>query len=65
MASGSQDQTIKLWDVETNKSTTALFQHKGTMQSFIQLADDRFPSGFSDKTIQNLGLLLKQKIDEN
>ena len=49
LASGSGDETIKIWDVATSGCVMTLEGHEGTMFSLAVLEDSRLASGSGDK----------------
>ena len=51
-ASASMDYTIKIWDLNTNKSIYTLKEHSGSVNSVIQLQDGRIASASFDKSIR-------------
>jgi WD40 repeat protein len=52
LASGSQDNTIRLWDMSTGAETAALEGHTGSVNALCPLANGRLASGSDDKTIR-------------
>lgn len=51
LASGSEDNTIKLWDVSSGSSVTTLSGHTSVVVSLVVLPDGRLASGSYDNTI--------------
>ena len=51
LASGSDDSTIRLWDVASGAETARLEGHRGTISSLCVLADGRLASGSWDGKI--------------
>jgi WD40 repeat protein len=52
LASGSDDNTIRLWDVKTGAETARLEGHSGSVKTMCVLPDGRLASGSSDNTIR-------------
>ena len=52
LASGSDDRTIKLWDLNTGKTLTTLEGHKGYVTSVSFGANGVLASGGADTTIK-------------
>jgi len=52
LASGSHDNTIRVWDVATGAETARLKGHAGWVLALCQLEDGRLASGFLDGTIR-------------
>ncbi len=53
LASGSYDQTIKLWNVQTGKLLQSLSLHSGPVRSVAFSSDKRYlASGGDDKAIK-------------
>src|ERR1700733_14885775 len=52
LASGSDDGTLRLWDVPTGAATASLKGHHGKVSSLCLLPDGRLASGSDDGTIQ-------------
>jgi len=53
LASGSEDKTIRLWDVATGKNTATLMEHTGTVLSVAFSPDgNTLASGSDDKTVK-------------
>ena len=52
LASGSDDGTIRLWDVPTGAATASLKGHHGKVSSLCLLPDGRLASGSDDGTIR-------------
>ena len=52
LASGSQDKTIKLWNISTNSCESTLFGHIKRVSSIIQLFDNRLASASWDHSIK-------------
>jgi WD40 repeat protein len=52
LASGSDDSTIKIWNVESRACERTLSGHNTIVRSVIQLLDGRLASGSWDKTIK-------------
>ena len=52
IASGSDDNTIKLWDSTTGTWTKTLTGHTGIVCSLVKLNENLIASGSDDKTIK-------------
>ena len=53
LASGSDDKTIKIWDLATGKETTTLKGHSGRVRSVSYSPDGRYlASGSNDNTVK-------------
>ena len=52
LASGSADNTIRLWDVKTGEETARLEGHGGWVNALAVLPDGRLASGSDDSTIR-------------
>jgi WD40 repeat protein len=52
LASGSEDTTIRLWDVKTGAESARLEGHSGWIHALCVLPDGRLASGSEDKTIR-------------
>ena len=52
LASGSSDNTIRLWDVASSAETTRLEGHTDSVRALCLLPDGRLASGSSDNTIR-------------
>jgi WD40 repeat protein len=52
LASGSTDNTIRLWDVAAGTETARLEGHTGDVRAMIVLPDGRLASGSADNTIR-------------
>ncbi|MCC5644224.1 serine/threonine protein kinase, partial [Nostoc sp. CHAB 5824] len=53
LASGSEDKTIKLWDVSTGKALKTLTGHSSKVNSVVFSPDGKtLASGSEDKTIK-------------
>jgi WD40 repeat protein len=52
LASGSEDHTIKIWNINNLTCERTLFGHTGYVDSLVHLSDDRLVSGSSDHTIK-------------
>jgi WD40 repeat protein len=52
LASGSDDSTIRLWDVATAAETACLAGHSRWVRALCAVADGRLASGSDDKTIR-------------
>ena len=51
-ASGSSDNTIRIWDLNTGQSTKTLTGHTGSVDSLVKLNESTLASGSSDNTIR-------------
>ena len=52
LASGSADNTIRLWDVATGEETARLAGHTGEIRAMVVMPDGRLASGSADTTIR-------------
>ena len=52
LASGSRDNTIRLWDVTAGAETARLEGHSGSVAALCMLPDGRLASGSCDNTIR-------------
>jgi WD40 repeat protein len=52
LASGSDDKTIRLWDLAAGVETARLEGHSGLVQALCLLPDGRLASGSYDNTIR-------------
>lgn len=52
LASGSADNTIRLWDVVTGAETARLEGHTGEVRAMVVMPDGRLASGAADNTIR-------------
>ena len=52
IASGSTDNTIKIWNFDTPDEPTTLTGHTGSVFSVAPLDGDRIVSGSSDQTVR-------------
>jgi WD40 repeat protein len=52
LASGSWDNTVRLWDVVTGAEMTRLEGHSDSIAALCPLPDGRLASGCQDKTIR-------------
>ncbi len=52
LASGSQDTTVKLWDIEAGECLNTLVGHTGPVWSVPMDANKRLISGSQDETIR-------------
>ena len=52
LASGSDDNTIRLWDAETGQELARLEGHDGWVRALAVLPDGRLASGSNDNTIR-------------
>jgi WD40 repeat protein len=52
LASGSYDNTIRLWDVTAGAETARLEGHSGSVAALCMLPDGRLASGSWDNTIR-------------
>jgi WD40 repeat protein len=52
LASGSSDNTIRLWDLNTGAETARLEAHSGSVSALCVLPDGRLASASDDKTIR-------------
>ncbi|MBY3252152.1 NB-ARC domain-containing protein [Rhizobium laguerreae] len=52
LASGSDDCTIRLWDLQTGSESTSLRGHSGAVSALCMLPDGRLASGSHDSTIR-------------
>jgi len=52
LASGSYDNSIRIWDIEKQACVATLEGHEGSVYSITQLTDGRLASGSSDNSIR-------------
>ena len=52
LASGSDDNTIRLWDMTAGAETARLEGHSGSVEALCMLPDGRLASGSWDNTIR-------------
>ena len=55
VASGSEDQTVKIWEIQTNKCLSTLQGHTSSVCSVSFSSDGRYVasgSGYGDKTVK-------------
>ncbi len=52
IASGSRDNTIRIWDINTGEELKKLEGHTGSVRSLVVLPNGNIASGSSDKTIR-------------
>ena len=52
LASGSQDHTVKLWNVDTGECTRTFKGHTGAVDCLVLVSNYRLATGSSDKTIK-------------
>jgi WD40 repeat protein len=50
--SGSFDNTLRLWDIESGACVKTLAGHTNSVYCVVQLADGRVLSGSGDKTLR-------------
>ncbi len=63
MASGSEDNTIKLWSVETQKKIVTLQGHSLGVTSIVFSPDNKYlASGSDDKTIKLYSLESQKEV---
>jgi len=55
VASGSKDNTIRIWNIENGQTTNVLTGHNGQIGALTVLPDGRLASGSSDWTIRLWG----------
>ncbi len=52
LASGSEDQTIKIWDIQKGMSVQTLVGHRGSIFSLVVLPGGQLASGSADTMIK-------------
>ena len=52
LASGSEDHTVKIWDVATGQCERTLRGHTGSVKALAPCAGGKLASGSRDKTIK-------------
>lgn len=63
LASGSHDQTIRLWDLETGQCLHVLEEHRGWVRSVVCSSDSQILfSGSNDRTIKLWDVKTGQRI---
>ena len=65
IVSGSYDNTIILWDINTYQSIQILNAHKGIVISIIELSDGRLVSGSCDGCIMIWNKNLNEENNKN
>ena len=50
--SGSQDKTLRIWNIETGECERVLRGHRETVSCLLKLSDGRVISGSEDKTLR-------------
>ncbi len=51
-ASGSSDESIKIWDLNTKKCLNTLKGHEDGVKCLLKLSETQFASGSDDKSIK-------------
>ena len=52
VCSGSDDKTVKVWDLTTGRCVMTLTGHSASVTSVIQLSDGKVCSGSDDNTVK-------------